>query len=191
MYDVEVMTSSPTATVPLTWDNVESRRTWSAQLLASITEHLPSLESPDISTFAPGYSTLDSQNRLKFWAELFIAMSWYESRWNPKSVYHEPPPLSVDSIGLLQLSYEDAPIYHFEPLDPNDPERSLKNPLVNLRCGVLILSRLISKDRVLTKTTGRSHRGGARYWSVLRPRRRLKEIRRWALSTVGLLRSPS
>ncbi len=175
------------ATPRLTWDNVEGRKKWSEQLLASVAESLPALESADVSAFAPRYSDLDPVARLRFWGEFFVAMSWYESAWDPRCVYHEPPPLSVDSIGLLQLSYEDARVYDLEPLDPRDAEHSLKNPVVNLRCGVAILARLVARDHVVTQTSGRSHRGGARYWSVLRPRRRLKQIRRWVLSTAGLL----
>ena len=75
--------------------------------------------------------------QIKFWAELFIAIARFESNWRPHEIFHEPPPLGVDSVGLLQLSYEDEPVYRLEHLDRN--VKSLEDPLVNLRCGVKIM----------------------------------------------------
>jgi hypothetical protein len=94
----------------------------------------------------------------------------------------------VDSIGLVQLSYEDEPIYYLEHLDRD--AKSLEDPLVNLRCGVKIMSTLVAKDGVVASSEGGTHRGGARYWSVLRAGagHHLDEIRAAALviDTAGL-----
>jgi hypothetical protein len=76
------------------------------------------------------------------------------------------PPLSVDSVGLLQLSYEDQSAYHLEPLDRQ--RRTLEDPLVNLRCSMTIMAHLIARDRVVARGTGDHSRGAAAYWSVLR-----------------------
>jgi hypothetical protein len=92
--------------------------------------------------------------------------------------------VGVDSVGLLQLSYEDEPIYHLEQLDRNT--RSLEDPLVNLRCGVKIMSTLVAKDGVVASSNGGKHRGGARYWSVLRPGHHIDDIRNAAKAAVGL-----
>jgi hypothetical protein len=63
---------------------------------------------------------------------------------------------------------------------------SLENPLVNLRCGVKIMSILVAKDGVVASSEGRKHRGGARYWSVLLAGHHIDEIRTAAKAAAGL-----
>ena len=122
----------------LTWDSVPERKAWLRQLLESIASARQELDrGKTLQRFAPGYSGLAAPRQKKFWAELFIAIARFESNWNPHDIFHEPPPLGVDSVGLLQLSYEDEPVYHLEHLDRN--VKSLEDPLVNLRCGVKIM----------------------------------------------------
>jgi Transglycosylase SLT domain len=150
----------------LSWDSLAERSAWSKQLLDSLTTAKPQFDMGFPEKFAPGYSGLSASLQLKFWAELIIAMAKFESNWKPHEIYHEPPPLGIDSVGLLQLSYEDEQNYQLEKLDR--VAKSLENPLVNLRCGVKILGTLISKDRVVASSENGTHRGGARYWSVLR-----------------------
>lgn len=133
------------------------------------------LGNPD--GFVQGYSGLTDELKLKFWAELVIAMAWRESSWNPHNIYHEPPPLGVDSVGLLQLSYEDEVPYSLEPLDRE--AHSLEDPLINLRCGIKVLAKLIADDGVVASSNGKHHKGSPRYWSVMRPgsTHHLEEIR--------------
>ena len=102
----------------------------------------------------------------KFWAELIIAIAKFESGWAPHNIFHEPPPLDVDSIGLLQLSYEDEAPYHLEHL--NQASKDLENPLINLRCGLKIFSTLLARDGTVTRLVNQKHRGAAAYWSVIR-----------------------
>ena len=66
--------------------------------------------------------------------------------------------------------------------------KSLEDPLVNLRCGVRIMCTLVAKDGVIASSDGGRHRGGARYWSVLRvgAGHHLDEIRTAARVAVGL-----
>ena len=155
----------PTETT-LTWDTLPERKAWSSQLIDSITTAKIQLDHGNPEAFVPGYANLSSALQIKFWAELIVAIAHFESSWKPHEIFHEPPPLGVDSVGLLQLSYEDEPNFHLEKLDRG--VKSLEDPLVNLRCGVKIL------------------RGGARYWSVLRPGHHLDEIRGAARNAVGL-----
>jgi transglycosylase-like protein with SLT domain len=170
----------------LSWDTVAERKAWSRQLLGSIETMKTELDRGQPNLFAPRYSTLDVSGQVKFWAEFFIAIARFESSWKPHEIFHEPPPLGVDSVGLLQLSYEDEPVYHLEHLDRAG--KSLEDPLVNLRCGVKIMATLVAKDGVVAATVDGKHRGGARYWSVLRAggRHHLEEIRRHAMTSVGL-----
>jgi uncharacterized membrane protein YphA (DoxX/SURF4 family) len=58
--------------------------------------------------------------------------------------------------------------------------------LVNLRCGVKIMSTLVAKDHIVAASGGGKHHGGARYWSVLRDGHHVEEIRKAARTAVGL-----
>ena len=159
----------------LSWDNSQARKPWSEQLLKSIAAAKQSLDEANVEAFLPGYGQLDLASQIKFWAELVIAIAWFESKWNPNDIYHEPAPLNVDSVGLLQLSYEDAKPYHLEPLDRT--EKSLQDPLVNLRCAVTILATLVSQNKVVEYSSGKKFGGASRYWSVIRQGHHVDEIR--------------
>ena len=94
--------------------------------------------------------------------QFFHAIAVAESDLNTNSVYHEPPPLGVDSIGLLQLSVHDEKYYHCGISDA----QSLKHQARNLYCGVAILSRLEKLHPGESPLVA-----GAHYWSTLRPSR--------------------
>jgi hypothetical protein len=168
----------------LSWDSRPERKPWSEQLLKSVALAKEELDRGNPEQFVPGYSELSESQQIKLWAELFVAMARFESNWKSHEIFHEPPPLGVDSIGLLQLSYEDEPLYHLEHLDRS--VKSLEDPLVNLRCGVKIMSTLVAKDGVVASSDSGRHRGGARYWSVLRAGHHIEEIRTAAREAVGL-----
>ena len=174
----------------LSWDSKPERKPWSTELIKAVQAHLADLEKGSPDQFIAGYSGLSADRKILFWAELVVAMAKFESSWNPHNIFHEPPPLGVDSVGLLQLSYEDQPVYGLEPLSRE--QKSLEDPLVNIRCGVKILARLISKDGVITKEVvvdgKRKFRGASRYWSVLREgtRHHLNEIKAMVKKATGL-----
>ena len=168
----------------LTWDSRPERKAWSAQLLESVASAKQELDRGNPEQFASGYSGLSESQQIKFWAELFVAIARFESNWKPHEIFREPPPLGVDSVGLLQLSYEDEPVYQLEHLDRS--AASLEDPLVNLRCGVKIMSTLVAKDHVVAASDRGKHHGGARYWSVLRGGHHVDEIRKAARTAVGL-----
>ncbi|HEX8693783.1 MAG TPA: transglycosylase SLT domain-containing protein [Longimicrobium sp.] len=168
----------------LSWDTKEERKAWSAELLKAIAAHKADLDSGRPDDFIAGYQKLTPEQQVKFWAELIIGMAKFESSWNPHTIYHEPPPLGIDSVGLLQLSYEDQPSYALEPLDRE--KKSLEDPLVNLRCGVKIMARLLAKDHVVASGKGSKSRGAARYWSVLREGHHIDEIKARTKKQLGL-----
>ncbi len=168
----------------LSWDDKPIRKPWSEQLLTSVAAAKNALDLGNPEGFVPGYSTLSLEHQIKFWAELLVAMAWRESEWKPTTIYHEPSPPGTDSVGLLQLSYEDAANYRLEPLDR--AAKSLERPLVNLRCAVVILAKLVSKDKVVASSSGRQHSGGARYWSVLRKGHHIVEIQAKVKNAVSL-----
>jgi hypothetical protein len=158
-------------TLTLSWDNGRGQA-WSAQLIASIRESISQLEQGNPDSFVSGYSSLSPELRIKFWAELLIGVAQCESGWNPHDIYHES--FGVDSVGLLQLSYEDQANYKIEHLDR--AAKSLEDPLVNLRCGVKIFATLVSKYKTITDS---SYHGAAKYWATLRPghKNTLEEIK--------------
>ncbi|HEU4885972.1 MAG TPA: transglycosylase SLT domain-containing protein, partial [Longimicrobium sp.] len=129
-------------------------------------------------------SQLAADQQLRFWGELIVAMAKFESGWKPDVIFHEPPPLGVDSVGLLQLSYEDQAGYKLEPLDR--ARKSLEDPLVNLRCAVKIMAKLVKKDGVVARGAKKQSRGAARYWSVLREGHHVDEIKARVRQQLGL-----
>lgn len=170
----------------LSWETVASRAAWSAELRGAVAAKQADLEKGNPEQFIAGYGALAAGMKVKFWAELIVAMAKFESAWKPTTRFKEPAPLNVFSIGLLQLSYEDAAHYPLEPLNPG--AKSLEDPLVNLRCAVVILARLLEKDGVVVGHSDGNHRGGAAYWSVLRPgaKHKLAEIKTLTKMHVGL-----
>lgn len=169
----------------LSWDNSPARKPWSEQLLISVAAAIPLLEQADADAFVAGYSGLAAPLRIKYWSELLVAIAWFESGWDPNNIYPEGPPLNVDSIGLLQLSYEDQQSYHLkEPLDP--AKKSLRDPSINLRCGVDIFSHLLSRDKVVASQDGGKYKGAARYWSTIRQQEHLAEIQARVKAALGL-----
>jgi len=169
--EVLLLRRAPAAAAPvggaaLSWESVASRAAWSAELQGAVTAKQEDLEKGKPEEFVAGYGTLAAEMKVKFWAELIVAMAKYESAWKPTTRFKEPAPLNVWSIGLLQLSYEDAGHYPLEPLSP--AAKSLEDPLVNLRCAVVILARLLVRHGTVASSNGSTHKGGAAYWSVLR-----------------------
>jgi soluble lytic murein transglycosylase-like protein len=158
----------PPQAIPLAWEiGHPERRAWSDELRRAVAASLPALEqATDVSRFAPNYTALSPSRRIEVWAALFVAIARFESGYDPHNVYREP--FGQDSVGLLQLSYEDQAAYRLEPLDRR--AKSLEDPLVNLRCGVKILARLVRRDGLIAAGTSlKDARGGARYWSTLWP----------------------
>jgi len=184
----EPETPAPPTPAPITlsWDGDATRAAWSAALLAAVREHKAELDRGNPDAFIDGYSNLSADDQLKFWAELVIAMAKYESNWNPQAHYKEPPPLNVTSLGLLQLSYEDATQYDLGPLDR--AKHSLQDPIVNLRCGVVILAHLVARDGTIAAGSGDKSRGAARYWAVLREGRkhRREQIKSYVRHALGM-----
>ena len=139
---------------------------WTEKLKqAIVASNLPESVPTDIKTFCPGYEKLDKQGKLVVWMQLMSIMTKYESSFNPKTYYMEPPPLGYSSIGLFQLSYEDQANYPDCQLIRK--EKNLEDGVTNIKCAVIILSKLVSRDNRVAGYVG-GWKGGARYWSVLR-----------------------
>ncbi len=109
------------------------------------------------------------------WVHLLAAMAKHESNFKPSLTYNEDGILEgVVSTGLLQLSEASSRAYaKFARNKKIKAEiaaattESLKDPLFNIRVGVVILKRWVAIDGVVATRTA-PWLGGARYWSVLR-----------------------
>ncbi|WP_233007067.1 transglycosylase SLT domain-containing protein [Rheinheimera faecalis] len=135
---------------------------------------LVKLVPADVQSFCPLYASLPQQQRSKFWVALFSAMAKPESNFKPQSFYQEKfkdaQGRRVISRGLLQISHESAnqPRYACDIKQPH----SLHDPKVNLSCGVKIMSKWVQTDGVISQQRwSKDPKGGARYWSTLRPQR--------------------
>ncbi len=96
--------------------------------------------------------------------EIFVrAMATAESGLDRTQVYDEPEGTN-DSVGLMQLSPQDAKNYKFPAVV--DSQEDLKNPILNLGLAVWMMGKLHIKhpDENIYQCWGR-------YWSVLRDER--------------------
>jgi len=165
-----VKDKSPLTIAPR-WENAGKPTQWTQHVNAELKRiGSPLLKSvpADIALFCPNYPNLELQQKQSFWVYLLSAMTEKESGHNPSVQYVESfrdrHGNRIVSRGLLQLSIESANGYK---CGFNNPQE-LHDPLRNLSCGIVILSRWVEKDnRIAGKINGK-WKGGARYWSVLR-----------------------
>ncbi len=152
------------------WSSVNRDGTWThaaetAVSATSLADQVPK----DVQKFCPGYSELDTDFKIMFWAGLLSAMAKYESNFNPSTKYTErikdKHGNSVVSRGLLQISIESANLNYSCKISK---AKDLHDPATNLSCGARILSTWVELDGVVAYTDSGIN-GGARYWSVLRP----------------------
>lgn len=174
----------------LAWEKtVPNSSSWSNYIYKVILSEEPQMfdvnSANDVELFCPKYRQLDETERLNFWGQLFAAMSFHESRWDPIARMIEST-MGIDPItgrqvaseGLLQMSYQDVPNYgnvcefnweldkHLEVKNPN---RTILDPFKNLRCGIKIMAKQISRyNRIAI-------RSGA-YWAVIIPGGRYNKI---------------
>lgn len=158
----------PAAVGELAWKNAE----WDRILLAEIrAQGLTSVASlKDAGEFCPGYSRLDPGGREEFWAVLMVAMAKRESGWKPGTTYKEAFSDArgnpVISAGLFQISPESASSKAYGCGTMTAAMLVKAEP--NIVCSTRILARWVKTDGYVgSKPDG--YRGGARYWSVLRP----------------------
>lgn len=152
---------------PLAWEaNHPERQEWSQRLRAEFAQQLGDFGVPsDMASYCPGYAGLSDPQRVEVWATLAVAIARRESSYKATTVFMEPPPLNVASVGLFQLSYEDG--FGWCSLDL--ASESLKEPLNNIDCAVGAMARYVKRDGLVAAGSKSSDaRGLARYWSVIR-----------------------
>lgn len=157
------------------WSAKNPDGSWTRMTELAVTQSpLVRLVPTDIHNFCPLYASLKQQERSKFWVALFSAMAKPESNFKPQSFYQEKfkdaKGRRVISRGLLQISHESANQARYA-CDVKQPQH-LHDPKVNLSCGVKIMSKWVQTDGVISQPRwSKEPKGGARYWSTLRPQR--------------------
>lgn len=152
---------------PLAWEaGHPERKAWSMKLREEFAARLADLGTPaDMESYCPAYAGLADRERVEVWSTLAVAIARRESAYKPDTVFMEPPPLNVASIGLFQLSYEDG--FGWCSLDRETD--SLKDPLNNIDCAVGAMASYVKRDGVVAAGSSHSNaRGLSRYWSVIR-----------------------
>ncbi len=166
----------------LEWEATRSGSSaWSNHIYDVIRNEEPQMlgqnVADDIEKFCPKYRTLNDNQRLNFWGQLFAGMAKFESSWNPATRMIETT-MGIDPVtgqqvaseGLLQLSYQDERSYGFNCgfdwnrdrlLGVNDPRKTIFDPKLNLRCGIKIMARQLKNKRAISLSSGV-------YWAVLK-----------------------
>lgn len=171
----------------LAWETkIPNSQYWTGITLAAIQKHWQTLDSAqDMDMFCSQYKNLDVDTRQLVWGELFAALAYYESGWNPKSQYTETT-LGTDQVtgkplvseGLLQLSYTDTRWATWCDFDWQHDSKeqtyalTILNPKNNLECGIGIMASQIRKNKNITMEK-------KVYWSTLKldgQRTKIKEI---------------
>lgn len=176
---------SPPQMLPLIWESkVPEGKKWSEHLYSEIETNFDVLDkASDMQFFCPNYANLAIYQKINIWAQLFAAMSYYESSFNPTSRYLEPTaeldPVTKTAIiseGLLQLGYSDVLFHRCKfnwerdsKLASGDPNKTILNPYTNLSCGVKIMCDQINKYGAIIIDRGA-------YWAVIKLNHRNQKL---------------
>jgi hypothetical protein len=171
------------AAVTLRWASRADSAAWTQHLLAELPRlgmDLLDARPSDMDAWCPNYSALDCRGRVQVWAYLMSAMSQFESGHRPEVTYTEAFPdasgNNVVSRGLWQISIESGRGYQCPLASAND----LHDPLVNLSCGIRILSRWVPQDGLIqAQNSAGRWLGAARYWSIFRKAPRIASMQEW------------
>lgn len=155
------------------WDNQPAGDEWTEFTSAALSRFGGNLQNSsikDAAAYCPNFAALDDQGRNDFFVGLLSAMARFESSFDPKrkftETFNDRNGNPVISRGLLQLSIESGNGgYQCGFADEN----ALHDPQQNLECGVRIMNKLVGQNDYIGASVGGKWKGGARYWSVLRP----------------------
>lgn len=166
---------------PGDWNNIE----WTRMAIMGVADlgvDLLLSTPADVQEFCPAYPGFGASKRARFWALLLSAMARLESGFKPGTSYKEDfqdsTGAAVISRGLLQISKESANGYGCAISDA----QQLHDVETNIRCAVRILNRWVPKDGRIAGV-GKDHKGGARYWSVLRALKYDSKKKAWVKKT--------
>lgn len=133
---------------------------WTPTLNEQITYNLKNFDrASDVENYCTNYHKMTDDSKIKFWSRLAIDIAGFESGFDPSQKTYEPS-LGVYSIGLFQLSKEDA--------WPWCDENHLTNPIINLKCAIPAMAQLVSQDGLIAQGHSlRTAKGLSHYWSTM------------------------
>lgn len=153
------------------------RSPWTQYLLKVIDENKSDLFSAqDIQIFCPKFGSLGEDQKKLAIAQLFSAISKFESDFVPTSRYVETTMgkdcitnKQVVSEGLFQLSYCDKTwqpkcAFDWEKdklLKDSDPRKTILDPYINTECAVSIMAQQVKIKKKIVLSSGV-------YWAVLK-----------------------
>ncbi|SPJ24307.1 transglycosylase SLT domain-containing protein [Palleronia abyssalis] len=156
---------APTAPPVMRWDFRPDADTWTEGTMSALETHgqaLPSMIPADITEWCPDYPNRTAEERAAFWAGLFSALAKHESTWRPDAVGG-----GGSWFGLVQIAPATARAYGCEATSGS----ALKNPVANLRCGVRIAARQVTKRGTVNR--------GMRDWGPFHSASKRAEMAAW------------
>lgn len=155
-----------TTRIALYWENTTSpkpeRKPWSDALISALDKNFVTLDkATDTKRFCPKYSSLSKEKKLKALGELFVAMAYFESGYNPESSsvdVGKKDDLNSYSVGLYQMSGNDSAAKLFKA-----DYKALKNPITNINVAVeQMRKQIVNTGLFILPNTSKY-----RYWAVL------------------------
>lgn len=175
------------APISLYWESTTAphpeRKPWTEALIKAIEPNMDTFSmAPDMKTFCPKFESLNPREQIEAVGELFAAMAKFESGFKPETAYREcdksrcrykecfkHPTYGycmignknyddgvITSRGLLQMSIHSSQSYGCGLKE----SKELHEPIKNLQCAVLILTKQIRRTGKMTDKSN--------YWSVLK-----------------------
>ncbi|MBN9887462.1 transglycosylase SLT domain-containing protein [Salipiger abyssi] len=151
------------------WGRSADRNTWSLAALSALRGHasrLPETVPADISTWCPAYPSATQADREAFWLGLVSTLAKHESTYRPTAVGG-----GGLWYGLLQILPSTARLYGCEARSG----AALKDPRLNLACGLRIMAKTVARDGVVS----RNMRGVAADWGPFHSRAKREDMIAW------------
>ncbi|CAM4027001.1 transglycosylase SLT domain-containing protein [Palleronia rufa] len=150
------------------WDFRPDSAPWTESTMEALQTFgagLPAMVPADYAEWCPAYPDQTAENRAAFWAGLFSALAKHESTWRPEAVGG-----GGLWYGLVQIDPRTARAYDCEA----QSGEALKNPIANLRCGVRIAARQVTKRGTIAR--------GMRDWGPFYSAAKRAEMSAWTRS---------
>ncbi|EIE50882.1 hypothetical protein C357_11679 [Citreicella sp. 357] len=154
------------------WGTSGGRKQWSLAALSALrgpAERLPEIVPDDISTWCPAYPSAGREDREAFWVGLVSTLAKHESTYRPTAVGG-----GGLWYGLLQILPSTARLYNCQARSGT----ALQDPRMNLACGLRIMAKTVSRDRVVS----RNMRGVAADWGPFHSRNKREDMIAWTRS---------
>ncbi|MBY6003593.1 transglycosylase SLT domain-containing protein [Salipiger bermudensis] len=151
------------------WGTSGERGTWSLAALSALrgpASNLPEIVPEDIATWCPAYPSAGREDREAFWIGLVSALAKHESTYRPTAVGG-----GGLWYGLLQILPSTARLYDCQA----GTGAELKDPHLNLTCGLRIMAKTVQRDGVVSQNM----RGVAADWGPFHSRKKREDMIAW------------